>query len=103
MDAQDYEGLATESGELFEMFKFGKYKVSSEMMSTWGKKAADVIDDTIDNVETLITQAGEESSEDDSYSINSDPSASGAEEENESENTGYNSADDYYDSSSQSF
>lgn len=84
------------------MFKFGKYKVSSEMMSTWGKKAADAIDDAIETLEAAITQNGEDSSDDDSYSADGDASTSDAGEE--SENTGYDSANDGYDdSSSQSF
>ena len=84
------------------MFKFGKYKASSEMMSTWGKKVADVIDDTIDAVEAAMESDGEDSSEDDSDSDNDSTFTSDAGEEYESGNTGDGSSEYYYDSS-QSF
>lgn len=82
------------------MFKFGKYKVSSEKLSAWGKKAADAIDDTIEAVEAAMAQDSDES-EDDSYFDDSGASTSNTEKESGSGNTDGDSAnEDYYDSSS---
>ena len=105
MEPQDYEGFAAESGELFEMFKFGKYKFTGEKLNTWGKKVADVIDNTIDAVEAAIAEQDESSESGNSDSTDTTSSASYTDSDGHgSDHTSKNAEDqDSYDSSSQSF